>query len=52
MTMKEELMQSFRVFDIEKSGIIPVAELRYFLRSYGVPMPEEEVEELIKDSEP
>lgn len=52
MTMKEELMESFRVFDPERNGTIPVSELRYFLRTYGIAMPEEEVEELLKESEP
>jgi Ca2+-binding EF-hand superfamily protein len=40
MTMREELIESFRVFDTEKTGAIPLAELRYFLRSYGVAMSE------------
>lgn len=45
-------MESFRVFDPERNGTIPVSELRYFLRTYGIAMPEEEVEELLKESEP
>lgn len=52
MTMKEELMESFRVFDVDRNGSILVSELRYFLRTYGVAMSEEEVEELLKESEP
>jgi Ca2+-binding EF-hand superfamily protein len=44
MTMKEELMESFRVFDVDRNGSILVSELRYFLRTYGVAMSEEEVE--------
>lgn len=48
MAMKEELMESFKVFDQEKLGGIPVAEMRYYLRTYGVAMSEEEVEELLK----
>lgn len=52
MTMKEELMESFRVFDTDRNGSILVSELRYFLRTYGVAMSEEEVEELLKESEP
>lgn len=50
--MKEELMESFRVFDLEKSGMLPVSELRFYLRSYGVAMSEEEVEEMLKECEP
>jgi Ca2+-binding EF-hand superfamily protein len=45
-------MESFRVFDSEKTGSMLVSELRYFLRTYGVAMSEEEVEELLKESEP
>jgi len=44
MTMKEELMESFRVFDVDRNGMLPISELRFYLRSYGVPMSEEEVE--------
>ena len=43
MTMKEELMESFKVFDPDANGFIPVSEMRYYLRTYGVPMSEEEV---------
>lgn len=43
MTMKEELMESFRVFDTDKTGSILTSELRYYLRTYGVAMSEEEV---------
>jgi Ca2+-binding EF-hand superfamily protein len=43
MTMKEELMESFRVFDNDKTGSILISELRYYLRTYGVAMSEEEV---------
>lgn len=50
--MKEELMESFRVFDPDRLGAIPVAEMRYYLRTYGVAMSEEEVEEMLKESEP
>ena len=45
-------MESFRVFDTDRSGTILISELRYFLRTYGVAMSEEEVEELLKESEP
>jgi Ca2+-binding EF-hand superfamily protein len=52
MTMKEELMQAFKVFDTDNLGAIPVSEMRYYLRKYGITMPEDEVEDLLKDSEP
>lgn len=38
--MKEELMEAFRVFDTEGHGQVSVAEMRYYLRTYGITMPE------------
>lgn len=43
-------MESFRVFDQERMGAIPIAEMRYYLRTYGIAMSEEEVEEMLKES--
>lgn len=40
MAMKEELLESFRVFDTEKTGTLSVSEMRYYLRTYGVAMSE------------
>ena len=40
------------MFDADKLGTIPVSEMRYYLRTYGIAMNEEEVEELLKESEP
>lgn len=45
-------MESFKVFDPENKGIIPLIEFRYLMKTYGTPLSEEEVEEMIKDSEP
>lgn len=45
-------MEAFKVFDTEGLGYVPVAEMRYYLRSYGISMAEDEVEELLKESEP
>lgn len=45
-------MESFRVFDSQKTGTIPVSEMRYYLRAYGVAMSEDEVEDMLKDCEP
>lgn len=36
-------MEAFKVFDIEGLGQVPVSEMRYFLRTYGIPMAEDEV---------
>lgn len=40
------------MFDTEGLGQLPVSEMRYYLRTYGIAMPEDEVEDLLKDSEP
>lgn len=45
-------MEAFRVFDTEGLGQLPVSEMRYYLRTYGITMPEDEVEDLLKESEP
>lgn len=45
-------MEAFKVFDTENLGSIPISEMRYNLRKYGISMSEDEVEDLIKDSEP
>lgn len=34
-------MQAFRVFDTDNLGAIPVSEMRYYLRKYGITMPED-----------
>ena len=35
LIMKEELMESFRVFDPESTGMIPLNEFRYLMKTYG-----------------
>ena len=40
------------MFDTEGLGQLPVSEMRYYLRTYGITMPEDEVEDLLKESEP
>lgn len=39
--MKEELMEAFKVFDTEGNGYVPVSEMRYYLRNYGISMAED-----------
>jgi Ca2+-binding EF-hand superfamily protein len=36
-------MEAFRVFDTEGTGSVPTAEMRYYLRTYGITMAEDEV---------
>ena len=45
-------MEAFKIFDTENLGSIPISEMRYNLRKYGISMSEDEVEDLLKDSEP
>ena len=40
------------MFDDESLGAIPVNQMRYYLRKYGIAISEDEVEEILKDSEP
>ena len=37
-------MEAFQVFDDENLGAIPVNQLRYYLRKYGIAISEDEVE--------
>lgn len=43
LIMKEELMESFRVFDPDGNGFIPLNEFRYLMKTYGTPLSEDEV---------
>ncbi|OIR56733.1 MAG: calmodulin [Amphiamblys sp. WSBS2006] len=49
---KEELQQSFRVFDPNKRGVIQEAELRHILTSLGERLTDEEANEFIQDASP
>jgi Ca2+-binding EF-hand superfamily protein len=42
--MKEEFMESFRVFGPDSNGTIPLNEFRYLMKTYGTPLSEEEIE--------
>lgn len=33
-------MEAFKVFDTDGTGHVSVAEMRYYLRTYGISMPE------------
>lgn len=34
-------MEAFRVFDTEGLGYVPLAQMRYYLRTYGIAMAED-----------
>jgi Ca2+-binding EF-hand superfamily protein len=38
IAMKEELMEAFKVFDTDGLGYVPISEMRYNLRTYGIVM--------------
>lgn len=48
----DELMESFRVFDTEKIGTIPTAEMRYILMELGDKMGVNEVKDILKEMDP
>lgn len=47
LTLLDEFIAAFRVFDKEKSGMIGAGELKYILTELGEKMSEEEVQELM-----
>jgi calmodulin len=46
-----EVMEAFRVFDMDGTGLVSAAELREALTSLGEKLTEEEVEELFNEGE-
>ncbi|CAM6045286.1 unnamed protein product [Sphagnum compactum] len=48
---EEELKEAFRVFDKEKKGYIPAAELRHVLTNLGEKLTDEEVDEMIREAD-
>jgi len=47
-----KLLKAFKVFDLDNSGAITVPEFRYIMTNYGIKMPDEDVDEMIKDADP
>lgn len=52
MSTEEELLNAFKVFDLDNSGTISVPEFRYVMTNYGMQLPDEDVDEMIKDADP
>lgn len=46
--MQEELEEAFKVFDKQGTGLLDVQELKEALKNLGEPVPEDEVNELLK----
>jgi calmodulin len=41
---EEELLEAFRIFDKQNSGVISATELKHVVKSMGEPLTEEEAE--------
>ncbi|CAI9787481.1 unnamed protein product [Fraxinus pennsylvanica] len=48
---EEELKEAFRVFDKDQNGFISAAELRHVMTHLGEKMPDEEVDEMIREAD-
>lgn len=48
---EEELIEAFRVFDREGNGKIKVAELRHVMSNLGEKLTDEEIDEMIRESD-
>eukprot|EP00054_Salpingoeca_dolichothecata_P036633 m.274334 g.274334 ORF g.274334 m.274334 type:complete len:150 (+) comp69030_c0_seq1:95-544(+) len=48
---QEELLASFRVFDVDGSGTISAAELRHVMTSLGEKLTDEEVDDMIREAD-
>ncbi|EGR28172.1 hypothetical protein IMG5_181770 [Ichthyophthirius multifiliis] len=49
---EEELMEAFRIFDKNNSGIIESQHLRHLVRQLGEQLSEEETDQMIKEADP
>ncbi|KAL6066178.1 Essential myosin light chain [Balamuthia mandrillaris] len=52
LNTKEEVIESFRVFDKEGRGSMSVAEFREILQELGEPMTPAEIDEMIYEADP
>ena len=48
---EQELIDSFRVFDIDGDGFITAAELKRVMTEYGEPLTDDEVEYMIREAD-
>lgn len=52
MQVEKELVEAFRVFDREGTGIIPTAELRHIVTTLGEKLTEQEADEMVREADP
>lgn len=50
-TTEDTLVQAFKVFDLEESGIMNAAKFREMLAELGEPMPAEDVDAILKEAD-
>jgi calmodulin len=48
----EDLLECFKIFDKDNSGIITPSELRHIMSTFGENFPEEEIAEMIRKGDP
>ena len=48
---EDDLIEAFRVFDIDGNGCIPAHELKHVLANAGEKLTEEEIEEIIRETD-
>lgn len=48
---ERDLREAFRVLDKKNQGVIPVADLRWILRSLGDDLTDEDIEDMINDTD-
>lgn len=49
---EEELVESFKTFDKNGRGLIPIAEFKHIMQTHGEKLSEEEVNEMIHQADP
>ena len=50
--VEDELIEAFKIFDKGGNGMITVNELKHVMMTLGEKLPEEEVDEMIKEADP
>jgi len=52
MNERDELLEAFYYFDVDRKGFLSVDQLNYILSNLGNPLPPAEVEEFIREAAP
>lgn len=48
----DEIMEAFRVFDKDETGMMNVGELRHIMLNFGEPMPTKALDKMLADAKP